>query len=98
MRALVAGCAVAVSIWAGCPWLGSAGLGLLGAIAIAAELSPLRPSALRWEFGLAIAFGLSLLVPATPLVVADANFSLDEYGPYYQDVCRRRFQGPHVYP
>ena len=86
IRALVAGSAVVMSIWAGCPWLGSAGLGLLGAIAIAAELSPLRPSAPRWEFGLAVAFGLSLLVPATPLFVADAHFSLDEYGPYYQAV------------
>jgi lysophospholipase L1-like esterase len=86
LRALVAGCAVVVSIWAKCPWPGMAGLGLLGGIALAAELSPRKLPAAVWKCTLAIACALSLLVPATPCLVADANFTLSEYGRYYQAV------------
>ena len=84
MRALVAGCAVAVTAWAKCPWPGTAGLGLLGGIAIAVELSGRRLPAAVWTCTLVIAGALSLLVPATPLLVADANFTLDAYARYYQ--------------
>ncbi len=86
MRALIAGGAVVMSLRANCPWPGIAGLGLLGALGVAGELSPSRLPALGWKLALAIACAASLLVPATPLLATDENFTLASYARYYYAV------------
>ena len=86
IRVAIAGCAVAVSVWAKCPWPGTAGLGFLGAIAIAAEVASLRRSPPRWYLGLVGACALSVLVPAAPLLTAGDTFTVDDYERYYQAV------------
>ncbi len=83
-RTLVAGCAVVVTVWAGCPWPGTLGLALLGAFAIAAELFSTKLPAPAWKLALALAWMLSLVVPATPLLMTGDRFSLDDYTRYHQ--------------
>ena len=68
MRALIAGSAVAVGAQAKCPWVGVVGLGLLGLLGLAVEVSPHKLPAGGWRFALALACAASLLVPATPLL------------------------------
>src|ERR1035441_7236304 len=86
MRAIVAGGAVFMSLRANCPRPGTVRLGLLGALALARELSPSRLPALGWKLALTIACVLTLPVLATPLFAADENFTLAGYGRYYHAV------------
>lgn len=86
MRVIIAGSAVLMSLRANCPWPGTAGLSLLGALAIARELFPSKLPALGWKLALAIACVLTLPVLATPLFATDENFTLAGYGRYYQAV------------
>ena len=82
MRVIIAGSAVLMSLRANCPWPGTAGLSLLGALAIARELFPSKLPALGWKLALAIACVLTLPVLATPLFATDENFTLAGYGRY----------------
>jgi lysophospholipase L1-like esterase len=86
MRAFIAGGAVVMSLRANCPWPGTLGLGLLGAIAVAGELSLFRLPALGWRLALIVGCVLTLPVFATPLFATDENFTLDGYARYYHAV------------
>jgi lysophospholipase L1-like esterase len=83
---LIAGSAVVMSFRANCPWPGTVGLGLLGAIAVAGELSPSNLPALGWRLALILGCVLTLPVLATPLFATDENFTLDDYARYYHAV------------
>ena len=79
IQALLTGGAVVMSIWAGLPWPGTVGLGLLGAVAMAtaAPLAARRERVRTW--GLAAAWLCTLIVPASVFLARGGRATFDSY-------------------
>jgi lysophospholipase L1-like esterase len=79
-------CAVLMSVWARIPWLGTVGLGLLGATAVTTQLFHAARGARVWRWVLATAWACTLVVPATLLFTGDAHFSFERFLDQYYAV------------
>jgi lysophospholipase L1-like esterase len=82
--ALIAGSAVAMSLRADCRWPGAVGLGVLGALAVAAEVLPSKLRGPGGKLLLTGGFLLTLLVPAGALFTKDESFILEVYIGHYE--------------
>jgi len=61
------------------PWPGTAGLGLLGASALAAELTPAARGERFWKWGMIVAWVCTLVVPVSLFLEKDEGFTFDGY-------------------
>jgi hypothetical protein len=78
LQAFLTGCAICMGIWAGMPWLGTAGLGLLALSLMVGQFASVAERQRLSKGALAAAWLFALLVPCILLWAAPA-FTLDSY-------------------